>query len=90
MANSEDDELSDGRTSKPRARLRQEIDDQVDAIEAEFGREGYQIGRVITILEVVGPDSNVGIRIRAAQLPWVTLGLLRAAERIIERQITGQ
>lgn len=89
MASPENDEAPDGRTSQPRARFKQEVDDQVDVIETEFGRNGYQVGRVITILEIVGPDGNVGIRMRAAQLPWVTLGMLRAAETIVEKQITG-
>jgi hypothetical protein len=89
MASPENDEAPDGRTSQPRARLKQEVDDQMDVIETEFGRDGYQVGRVITILEVVSPDGNVGIRMRAAQLPWVTLGMLRAAATIAEKQITG-
>ena len=49
----------------------------------------YQIGRVITIVEVVRPDDNVGLRVRAGQYPWVTLGMLRAAEKIVESQIGG-
>lgn len=89
MASPENDETGDGRISQPRARLKQEVDDQIDVIETEFGRDDYQIGRVITILEVVSPDGNVGIRMRAAQLPWVTLGMLRAAETIVEKQIMG-
>lgn len=64
-----------GEESNPRARLMQEVAEQMDAIEADFG-DGYQIGRVITIVEVIQPDGNVGIRVRASQLPWVTLGLL--------------
>lgn len=90
MASAGNDGASEpGEQVNPRTRLKQEIDDQLDAVETEFGRDGYQVGRVITILEIVGPDGNVGIRIRAAQLPWVTMGLLRAAEKIIENQIAS-
>jgi hypothetical protein len=72
----------------PRARLMQEVAEEMDAIERDFGDE-YQIGRVITIVEVIRPDENVGLRVRAGQYPWVTLGMLRAAEKIVESQISG-
>ncbi len=71
-----------------RAALMQEVADEMDAIEREFG-DDYQIGRVITIVEVIRPDDNVGLRVRAGQFPWVTLGMLRAAERIVESQLAG-
>jgi hypothetical protein len=72
----------------PRARLMQEVAEEMDAIETDFG-DDYQIGRVITIVEVIRPDENVGLRVRAGQYPWVTLGMLRAAEKIVESQIGG-
>jgi len=74
--------------SNPRAKLMQEVAEEMDAIEADFG-DDYQIGRVITIVEIERPDDNVGLRVRAGQYPWVTLGMLRAAEKIVERQIGG-
>jgi hypothetical protein len=67
----------------PRARLMQEVADQMDAIEADFG-DGFEIGRVITIVEVTGPDGNVGLRVRAGQLPWVSLGMLDWAKKSLE------
>ena len=67
----------------PRARLMHEVAEQMDAIEADFG-DGYQIGRVITIVEVIQPDGNVGIRVRAGQLPWVTIGMLDWAKKSLE------
>jgi hypothetical protein len=72
----------------PRAKLMQEVAEEMDAIETDFG-DDYQIGRVITIVEVVRPDNQVGLRVRAGQYPWVTLGMLRAAEKIVETQLGG-
>ncbi len=67
----------------PRARLMQEVAAQMDAIEEDFPN-GFQIGRVITLVEVANPDgSDVGLRVRAGMLPWVALGMLKAAERIV-------
>lgn len=72
----------------PRARLMQEVAEEMDQIEADFGDE-YQIGRVITLVEVLRPNGEVNLRVRAGQLPWVTLGMLRFAEKVLESQITG-
>ena len=88
MAGAEDEEVEGGRPPDPRARLMQEVADEMDAIETDFG-DDYQIGRVITIVEVIRPGENVGLRVRAGQYPWVTLGMLRAAEKIVEAQIGG-
>jgi hypothetical protein len=66
----------------------QEVADQMDAIETDFG-DNYEIGRVITIVEVTGPDGTVGIRVRAGQYPWVTLGMLDWAKKSVEAQIGG-
>ena len=71
----------DGRT-----RLMQEVAQQMDAIEADYGRN-FQIGRVITIVEVQQPDGEVGIRVRAGVLPWVALGMLEFAKKSIEGQV---
>ena len=70
----------------PRTKLMQEVADEMDAIETDFG-DAYQIGRVITIVEVVRPNGDVGLRVRAGQYPWVALGMLRFAEKVIEGQI---
>ncbi|HEY7891008.1 MAG TPA: hypothetical protein VIC05_02240 [Solirubrobacteraceae bacterium] len=74
--------------ANPRAKLMQEVAEEMDSIEGEFG-DDYQIGRVITIVEIVRPDNNVGLRVRAGQYPWVTLGMLHAAEKIVESQLGG-
>lgn len=74
----------------PRGKLMQEVADEMDAIERDFG-DDYRIGRVVTIVEVVRPDGEVGLRVRAGQLPWVTLGMLKFAQRVVEGQIsTGE
>jgi hypothetical protein len=72
-----------------RSRLMQEVAEQMDSIEADLGRE-YEIGRVITIVEVKGPDGEVTLRIRAGQLPWVSLGMLEYAKKSIEAQMREQ
>ncbi len=69
-----------------RSRLMQEVAQQMDAIEAEFGRD-FEIGRVITIVEVKQPDGTVGLRVRAGQYPWVALGMLDFAKKSVEAQI---
>ena len=69
----------------PRGRLMQEVADQMDAIEADFG-DNYEIGSVLTIVEVRRPDGGVGVRVRNNSPLWVGLGLLRMAEKILESQ----
>lgn len=70
----------------PRAKLMQEVAEEMDAIETDFGDQ-YEIGRVITIVEVQRPDGEVALRVRAGQYPWVALGMLRFAQRVVESQI---
>lgn len=81
MASAEDDEIQ----PDPKAALMQEVAEQMDAIEADFG-DNYKIGRVITLVEVIKPDGNVELRVRAGQLPWVALGMLEFAKKTIEVQ----
>jgi hypothetical protein len=68
----------------PRATLMHEVAEQMDAIEADFP-DGFEIGRVITIAEIIQPDGTVGVRVRAGQLPWITLGMLDWAKKSIEQ-----
>lgn len=89
MASMGSDDVGDqGAQPDPRARLMQEVAEEMDQIEADFG-DDYQIGRVITVVEVVRPNGDVNLRVRAGQLPWVTLGMLRFAEKVLESQISG-
>lgn len=83
-----EDAGEEGAAPDPRARLMQEVAEEMDQIEADFG-DDYQIGRVITVVEVIRPDGDVNLRVRAGQLPWVTLGMLRFAQKFIEGQISG-
>jgi hypothetical protein len=66
-----------------RSRLMQEVAEQMDAIEADCGRD-YEIGRVITIVEVKRSTGEVGLRVRAGQYPWVSLGMLDWAKKSLE------
>jgi hypothetical protein len=81
-------EPASGEEPDPRARLMHEVAEQMDAIESDFG-DGYQIGRVITIVEVLRSDGNVEIRVRAGQYPWVALGMLDWAKKSIEAAAMG-
>lgn len=74
-----------------RAKLMQEVAQEMDAIEQEMG-DDYRIGRVITIVEVLKQDADgsaegVGLRVRAGQYPWVAIGMLDVAKKIIEAQM---
>jgi hypothetical protein len=82
MAEDEEGDAAGARPD-PRTRLMEEVADQMDAIETDFG-DGFEIGRVITVVEVTGPDGTVGIRVRAGQYPWVSLGMLDWAKKSIE------
>jgi hypothetical protein len=78
-----DDTGREGTQPDPRAKLMHEVAEQMDAIEADFG-DGYAIGRVITIVEVQRLDGEVGIRVRAGMYPWVAIGMLEVAKKIVE------
>jgi hypothetical protein len=86
VAANEDDAGQRGEQPDPRSKLMHEVAEQMDAIEADFG-DNYTIGRVITIVEVVTPDGNVGLRVRAGQYPWVSLGMLEFAKKSLEAQL---
>jgi hypothetical protein len=87
MAEAEDDDTGQaGAAPDPRARLMHEVAEQMDAIETDFG-DGYQIGRVITIVEVTRPDGVVELRVRAGQYPWVAIGMLEFAKKSVEAQL---
>lgn len=87
MASAEDPRVGEG-GHDPRAKLMQEVAEQMDAIETDFG-DNYEIGRVITIVEVKTPDGNINLRVRAGQYPWVAIGMLQFAMRSVEAQIGG-
>ena len=74
----------DGGPQDPRATLLREVAAQMDAIEADFG-DDYQIGSVVTIVEVQRPDGS-GVRVRCNAPPWVGIGMIRMAEKVLESQ----
>jgi hypothetical protein len=85
----ENDEIEPDATAPgadSRGRLMHEVAEQMDAIETDFG-DNFQIGRVITIVEVIGPGGVPGLRVRAGQYPWVSLGMLEFARKTLESQI---
>ena len=67
-----------------RSRLMREVAEQMDAIEADFGHD-FQIGRVVTIIEIQQPDGTLGLRVRAGMYPWVALGMLEWAKKSVEQ-----
>jgi hypothetical protein len=89
MASEQDDEPGDGEAgSDPRAKLMEEVAAQMDAIETDFG-DSYEIGALVTIVEVRKPDGSAGIRVRCNAPPWVGLGMLQVAEKALEAQGAG-
>lgn len=67
-----------------KTKLLQEVAAQMDAIEADFG-DDFEIGNIVTVVEVVRPD-GAAIRVRGNQQPWVGVGMLRVAQRMLEGQ----
>jgi hypothetical protein len=61
----------------------EEVAAQMDAIEVDFG-DGYEIGAIVTVVEVRRPDGTAGVRVRHNAPPWVALGMLKVAEKSIE------
>lgn len=78
-----------GAHADPRAVLMEEVASQMDAIEADFG-DNYEIGAIVTIVEVRNPEGTPGVRVRSNAPPWVGIGMLRFAERALEAQGQGQ
>jgi hypothetical protein len=89
MASEEGEERGEGEAgSDPRAKLMEEVAAQMDAIETDFG-DSYEIGALVTIVEVRKPDGSAGIRVRCNAPPWVGLGMLQVAEKALEAQGAG-
>jgi hypothetical protein len=89
MASEEGEDPGEGEAgSDPRAKLMEEVAAQMDAIETDFG-DSYEIGALVTIVEVRKPDGSAGIRVRCNAPPWVGLGMLQVAEKALEAQGAG-
>src|SRR6516165_4254069 len=59
--------------------------EQMEAIESTYeGREGYEIGLMINIVQIVGPNGEIENRVQHnAAAPFMALGLMRVAEELI-------
>jgi hypothetical protein len=68
----------------PLNKLGAEVAAQMEAIENDLG-EDYEIGNVITIVEVI-TSTGASIRVRCSAPPWTGVGMLRMAEKVIEAQ----
>jgi hypothetical protein len=89
MASAEGDDAGHEQAgTDPRAKLMEEVAAQMDAIETDFG-DSYEIGALVTIVEVRKPDGSAGIRVRCNAPPWVGLGMLQVAEKALEAQGAG-
>lgn len=78
-------EADENEEGNARARLMQEVAEQMDAIEEDFGND-YEIGAIVTVVEVKQPGAPPSVRVRCNATPWVGLGMLKVAERSLESQ----
>lgn len=85
MADAENREQA-GMQPDPRSKLMHEVAEQMDAIETDLGSD-FEIGRVITVVEVKVHDGPPGLRVRAGMYPWVALGMLDFAKKSLEAAI---
>jgi len=67
-----------------------QIAEQMEAIEKDYeDKDGYQLGAIVTIVGVEGPD-GASFRIRSnAGHPGMTLGVMRLAEDEFVRALRG-
>lgn len=58
---------------------------QMEAIEQDYvDKEGYEIGMMISIVQIVGPNGELENRVRHnAPAPFIALGLMRVAEEVV-------
>jgi hypothetical protein len=70
----------------------QVIAEQLEAIERDYaGSDDHQIGAVITIVEVTGPNSSeLRVRSNLGGQPYRLLGFLRVAEEQAISQFRGE
>ncbi len=71
-------------------RLGEHIAAQMEAIEGDYSETDAEIGTIITIVEVLGPNGVADVRMRPSDpRPHVILGMLRWAEMWTERAARG-
>jgi len=69
-----------------RTKLMEEVAQQMDAIEADFG-DDFEILKVLTIVMVKRPDGDAGLRIRNMDMsPLEAVGLLSMAQDVLKVQ----
>ncbi len=74
----------------PRTKLMEEVAQQMDAIEADFGDE-FEIDRVVTIVMIKRPDGSSGLRIRNMEMSALeAVGLLSMAQDVLKAQAITQ
>ncbi len=79
-----------GGASGPRTKLMEEVAQQMDAIEADFG-DDFEILKVMTIVMVKRPDGDAGLRIRNMDMsPLEAVGLLSMAQDVLKAQAITQ
>ncbi len=72
--------------SGARTKLMEEVAQQMDAIEADFG-DDFEILKVLTIVMVKRPDGDAGLRIRNMDMsPLEAVGLLSMAQDVLKVQ----
>lgn len=83
------EDLDDHRgAGSPRTKLMEEVAQQMDAIEADFG-DDFEIDRVITIVMIKQPDGSTGLRVRNVEMsPLEAIGLLSMAQDVLKAQAT--
>lgn len=69
----------------------QQVAEQMEAIEKDFEDiDGYELGAIVTIVGIEGPDgANFRIRSNAGH-PGMTLGVMRLAEDEFIRALRGE
>jgi hypothetical protein len=84
MAGSEETEEPEGQGEVDVSLAGKMAAEQMEAIERDYeGREGYQIGLMINIVQIVGPEGIENRVQHNAPAPFMALGLMRVAEEII-------
>lgn len=58
---------------------------QMENIEKAYeGKDGYEIGMMISIVQIIGPNGELENRVaHNAAAPFLALGLMRVAEEVV-------
>lgn len=76
-------------TGNARTKLMEEVAEQMDAIESDFGDQ-FEITRVMTVVEIARPDGSSGMRVRNVDMtPLEGIGFLTLAQELLKAQALG-